>query len=395
VVAQLRAVLAPRHHAAAAYARVWEAGDAVLPLPVDAPGGHLDELLASQRPASITEVDAQGQSTTRSIAGDAPVHDDAALVITTSGSTGQPKGVVLTHTALRASVDASIARLGCVPGDRWALALPTHHVAGITVLLRARALGTEPVIVGTHDLPRSPGTAEHVSLVPTQLHRLLEQGADVAGFRTILLGGAAAGPDLLARARARGATVVTSYGMTETCGGCVYDGRALEGVEVALRDDGRIRLRGPVLFHGYRGDATDPANGSTFDADGWFTTSDLGAVTPDGHLEVLGRADDVVVTGGENVPIPVVAEALSSHPAVAEVAVAGRADPEWGSVVVAVVVPTDPSHPPTLDTLREHLRDTLPRTHAPQALRIVAGLPRDPMGKLTRAAVARLAAETD
>jgi o-succinylbenzoate---CoA ligase len=393
VVAQLRAVLAPRRHAAAAYARVWEAGDAVLPLPVDLPPGHLDDLLASQRPASITEVDLRGHGTTRSISGDAPVDDDVALVVTTSGSTGRPKGVVLTHTALGAAVDASLARLGCVPGERWALALPTHHVAGITVLLRARALGTEPVVVDAHERP-SPGAAEHVSLVPTQLHRLLDQGADVAGFRTILLGGATADRDLLARARARGATVVTSYGMTETCGGCVYDGRALEGVEVALADDGRIRLRGPVLFDGYRGDAGTPG-AATVDADGWFTTNDLGVLTPDGSLEVLGRADEVVVTGGENVPLAAVTEALASHPAVAEVAVAGRPDPEWGTVVVAVVVPTDPSDPPTLDVLRDHLRGSLPRTHAPRALRVVASLPRDPMGKLTRAAVARLAAEPE
>lgn len=388
----LRAVTADPRAALAAFERVWEVGEAVLPLPLDAPADHLERLLHELRPASLTHVEADGSERTRSLPDAVPVADDVALVVATTGSTGPPKGVLLTHDALAASVAASLARLACQPGDRWTLALPVHHVAGITVLLRARALGTDAEVVAQSELPSA--TADHVSLVPTQLTRLLDAGVDVARWRTILLGGAAPPPGLLARAAAAGARVVTSYGMTETCGGCVYDGVPLDDVEVAIADDGRIRVRGPVLFGGYRPDAAAAARDGLatghLDAEGWFTTADLGHLDADGRLQVLGRADDVVVTGGENVSAPAVRAALERHPAVAEAAVVGRPDGEWGSVVVAVVVPSQRGDPPTLDELRRWVRTALPASHAPRDLRVVAALPRDGLGKVTRAALERL-----
>ena len=368
--------------------RIWDDGDAALLLPVDAPDTAIASILEHQRPAAL--LDLRGSDTDpgspTALRGSLPVRDDVALVVTTSGSTGRAKGVELTHGALRSSTAASIARLGCRPGERWALTLPTHHVAGVQVLLRAWALGTDAEIVS--DLRGlAASDAEYVSLVPTQLARLLDAGAPVARFATILLGGAPAPSGLLERARAAGAGVVVSYGMSETCGGCVYDGRPLEGVEVALQQ-GRIRLRGPVLFAGYRG---EPAGAAL--EDGWFTTGDLGAFAPDGTLQVLGRADDVIISGGENVPVAAVEAALRAAPGVGEVAVTGRADPEWGQVVVAVVVPSDPATPPSRDALRAVVRARHPAAWAPREVLLVDALPQDAMGKVGRAALDRLVAE--
>lgn len=373
---------------------VWEAGDAVLPVAPDAPPAEVDRLLAALRPDRLLDADGEPE---REPSAPLPTPDGTALVIATSGSTGAPKGVVLSHAALAASVTTSVRRLGCPPGARWRVPLPLHHVAGLLAALRSWQLGTAPDVVDPGDVEalRAAG-ADHVALVPTQLHRWLAAGIG-DGPRSVLLGGAAAAPDLLTRAAAAGLTVATSYGMTETCGGCVYDGVPLDGVEAAIARDGRIRLRGPVLLTGLRG-APDPdrragpgPDGSApVDLDGWFTTGDLGEIGPDGRLVVLGRADDVVVSGGGNVPLPAVVAALSSHPGVAEAAAVGVPDPEWGEVVRAVVVPADPSRPPTLAELRDHVRAHAPRWYAPRQLAIVRALPRDGMGKLTRTALRAL-----
>lgn len=365
---------------------IWDRGDAALLLPADAAESVIAAILASQRPAAM--LDARGTDRTRlrpaPLEHSLPVAADVALVVTTSGSTGQPKGVELTHAALAASTTTSLDRLGCRPGERWALALPTHHVAGVQVLLRSWELGTDAEVVD--DLAGlATCSSQHVSLVPTQLTRLLDAGAPVSRFATILLGGARAAPELVDRAHAAGADVVASYGMSETGGGCVYDGRALEHVEVEL-SAGRIRLRGPVLFAGYRGQPP----GAALDEAGWFTTGDLGAFDADGRLQVLGRADDVIISGGENVPVPGVEAALRAAPGVADVAVTGRPDPDWGQVVVAAVVPTDPQQPPTFDALRAHVRARHPVAWAPREVVIVDELPRGPMGKVGRAALERL-----
>jgi o-succinylbenzoate---CoA ligase len=381
--------------------RLWDDGDAALLLPLDAPAAAITSILEHQRPAALLELPGAGAVGGPGAAAGAgagagmrtplerplPVDDGVALVVTTSGSTGRPKGVELTHGALQASTAASIARLGCRPGERWALTLPTHHVAGVQVVLRSWALGTDAEAVT--DLARlCSGDAKYVSLVPTQLQRLLDAGAPVSHFERILLGGAAAAPELLERAQAAGAEVVVSYGMSETCGGCVYDGRPLDGVEVELRE-GRIRVRGEVLFAGYRGQGP----GTALDDDGWFTTGDLGAFEEDGTLRVLGRADDVIISGGENIPVAAVEAALRRAPGVAEVAVTGRPDPEWGQVVVAIVVPIEPSTPPSRETLRSHVRTAHPAAWAPREVLVVEALPRDAMGKVGRAALDRLVTE--
>jgi o-succinylbenzoate---CoA ligase len=169
--------------------------------------------------------------------------------------------------------------------------------------------------------------------------------------------------------------------MTETGGGCVYDGLPLDGVECAIDDEGRVRLRGPMRFRRYRCD--EAATRAAIDADGWFTTGDLGRLD-EGRLTVLGRADDVVVSGGENVPAAAVAALLRGHPGVEDAAVTGVADPDWGERVVAVVVPRDATAPPELASLRAHVHARMPASWAPRQLVLVDGLPRDAMGKVTR-----------
>jgi o-succinylbenzoate---CoA ligase len=421
VSTRLVALTAPPTRFAAALRAVWDAGDAVLPLPLDAPAAAVSSLLAALRPHEVRAVDRAGHVTSDPLADPLPCADDLALVVATSGSTGTRKGVELTHGALAASTTASTTRLGCQPGDPWVLALPTHHVAGVQVVRRAWEAGREPVVVdgGDIDAIAAAGTGrEHVSLVPTQLARLVAAAVPLDRFATVLLGGAAAAPALLAAARALGGRVVTSYGMTETGGGCVYDGVPLDGVEVAVTAGGRILLRGPVLLRAYRAApavATSPAEtsaaspgasaaaspaaspgasagASPLDAEGWFTTSDVGRWVG-GRLQVLGRADDVVLSGGENVPAGAVAATLRTHPAVRDAAVVGRPDPEWGELAVAVVVAADPAAPPTLAALRAHVRASHPPAHAPRALVLVAALPRDAMGKVGAGSLHHLVAE--
>jgi len=217
-----------------------------------------------------------------------------------------------------------------------------------------------------------------VSLVPTQLRRLVDAGADLGGLRGILLGGSAVPADLLGAARALGGRVLTTYGMSETCGGCVYDGVPLDGVQVESGADGRIRIAGPVLFSGYRL-RPDLSAGAR---DGrWFITSDLGSVSASGRLLVRGRADDMIITGGENVVADEVAAVIGTCPGVREAAVVGQPDPEWGQLVTAIVVPADPAAPPTLAEIRSHARAKLPAHAAPRALVLLARLPLLSSGK--------------
>jgi O-succinylbenzoic acid--CoA ligase len=308
---------------------------------------------------------------------------DVAVVVPTSGSTGEPKGVLLTADNLRASATATAEHLG--GHGSWLLAIPTTHVGGLQVLVRSLLARTEPVVL---DGPttvaafeaataRLSGERRYVSLVPTQLRRLIGSPA-LQEYDAVLLGGAAAPPALLAQARAAGVRVVTTYGMSETSGGCVYDGVPLPGVEVDVEE--RIRLRGPVVAQGYR--LRPDLTSQVFDGDA-FTTSDVGELSRDGRLVVLGRADDVIVTGGEKVAPAAVEAVLAELPAVAEVAVIGVPDEEWGARVVAVVVLCDGAAL-TLEQVREHVVSRLSRVAAPRELRVVQSLPLLPSGKIDR-----------
>ena len=354
-------------------------GPAILPLDAGLPESRLQQLLDAFRPGAV-----------RGAGGDTTIRPDGqevsagtAVIIGTSGSTGAPKGVELSAAALLASARASLARCGARPGDRWLACLPVTHVAGLQVLVRSLASGTEPAIAPAADaasLARS-GCA-HVSIVPTQLQRLLDSGtgaAALAKFTSVLVGAAATPPALLAASRAAGVNVITTYGMSETCGGCVYDGVPLDGVTVTEGGDGRLRISGAVLMNGYFGQPSPLEKGE-------FVTSDLGYVR-DGRVVVRGRADDVINTGGHKVVPGEVGAVLSDCPGVREVVVVGRADPEWGERVTAVVVPDDPSEPPGLELLRKHVRERLPRYACPSELVLTESIPVLPSGKPDLAAL--------
>ncbi|MHA3701563.1 o-succinylbenzoate--CoA ligase [Jatrophihabitans sp. YIM 134969] len=311
--------------------------------------------------------------------------DDVALLVPTSGSTGTPKLVELSADAARASVAGTELALGG-PGQ-WALTLPTTHIAGLQVLIRSILAGTEPVVHGpdrftpgsfTALSARLVGSRRYTALVPTQLRRLLASEAGthaLVGYDAVLVGGAATSPSLLAAARDAGAAVVTTYGMSETAGGCLYDGRPIGGATVDLDPTGRILLGGPTLARGYRG---EPELTAAAFVDGRFVTSDLGRFD-DGRLQVLGRADDVVISGGVNVHPLAVEAVIATLPGVRDVCVAGVPDPEWGAVVTAWVVGEVDA-----EAVRAAVRAALGAPAAPRRVERVAAIPLLVSGKPDR-----------
>ncbi|MGY1621708.1 o-succinylbenzoate--CoA ligase [Geodermatophilus sp. SYSU D00965] len=326
-----------------------------------------------------------------------PLEPGADLVVVTSGSTGGGRGVLLPATAVRASGEATLASLGG-PGA-WLLALPVSAIAGLQVLARSILAGTRPTVPARGErladaLARMPGGRRYTALVPTQLRRYLDAEPDaLRAFDAVLVGGAATDPALLGRARQAGVAVTTTYGMTETAGGCVYDGDPLAGVGVRVGEGG-VELSGPVLALGYR---LDPEGTAAAFADGWFRTRDAGTLGADGRLTVHGRLDDVVVTGGVNVAPQAVEGVLREHPDVADAVVFGRPDPEWGQRVVAVVVPAHGAEP-DLATLRPWVAERLGGPAAPRELHRIAAVPTLHTGKPDRRGLAAhltVAAVTD
>jgi o-succinylbenzoate---CoA ligase len=361
-------------------------GPAILPLDPGLPSARVTDLLHAFTPATVETLDAEirwhpddSRPATPGTGADLP--DGTAVVIATSGSTGEPKGVQLSADALLASARASLDRIGARPGTRWLCPLPTSHIAGLGVLVRSLVSGTAPVVVDRLDPTQRNLAAfgcEYVSLVPAQLRRLLDAGAGLSVFGAILLGGAAIPSGVMTGARAAGARVITTYGMSETCGGCVYNGVPLDDVKVRTDRAGQIQISGPVLFSGYRNrpDLTEQALGG-----GWFTTSDLGEVNEAGHLAVRGRTDEMINTGGHKVAPGEVAAILETVPSVREAAVFGEPDSHYGERVTAVVVPASFSTPPRLEELRAAVRRKLPAYAAPRALLIVRTMPLLPSGK--------------
>jgi O-succinylbenzoic acid--CoA ligase len=405
--------------------RVWEAGDAVLPIDHRLPPPAVERLVEALGPEVV--VSAEGER--RGVRGRA-VADGDALVMSTSGTTGEPKGVVLTHEAVAASARATSARLGIDP-DRhhWLCCLPVAHVGGLGVVTRALWSGTALTVLPRFDVaavagavgeasaagtagravraggtagraaravgdaagaagvvgtaPRAAsgadggdGGATHVSVVVSMLAQLPD--GLVSRFERIVLGGSAVPAELPPN-------VVATYGLTETGSGCVYGGEPLDGVEVRVDADGQILLRGALLLRAYRTAAgeTDP-----FVEGGWFPTGDLGAWdAASGRLSVFGRRGDLIISGGQNVWPEPVERVLAAVPGVAEVAVVGRPDARWGSAVTAVVVPSDPSRPPSLAALRSAVKEQLAPYCAPHRLELAAALPRTALGKVRRNAL--------
>jgi O-succinylbenzoic acid--CoA ligase len=346
--------------------RIWNRGDALLPVDPRLPRAAQRLLLDAMHPGRL--VDETGDEIR--LEGVRPVDDGDALVVATSGSTGDPKGVVHTHASVAASAVASSARLEVDPDhDRWLACLPLVHIGGLSVITRALITGTPLEVHPGFDVESVTAAAHRgatlISVVPTTLARI-----DPTLFRRLVVGGAAPMGVLPPNA-------VTSYGMTETGSAVVYDGRPLDGVEVRV-DGGQLFVRGPMLLRCYR-DGVDPK-----DEQGWLATGDSGAVTDDGLVSVYGRLDDLIITGGENVWPAAIERVLAAIEGVAQAAVIGRADPEWGQRVVAIVVPSDPSTPPSLDELRAEVKQSLPAYAAPHELELVSDLPRTLLGKVQR-----------
>jgi len=335
-------------------ARAWDGGDAVLPVDPRLPPPAAAALVEAMRPGE-------------------PVEPGDALVVATSGTTGAPKGVVLTHDAVAASAAAVHRRLAADPAhDAWLAVLPVAHIGGLAVVTRALAGGV-PLTFDWDD-----PAATLVSVVPTQLER--HGVARISRFRVVLAGGSADW-----RASERPTNVVHTYGSTETGSGVVYDGVPLDGVEVrvesvddALDGAGGIWVRGPMLLRAYR-DGTDPK-----DAGGWLATGDAGSWDHNGRLAVRGRLDDAIVTGGEKVWPAAVEAVLAGLPGVAEAGVGGVPDPEWGERVVAYVVVAEGCSPPPLGMVRDAVKAALAAYAAPQEVVVVPALPRTSSGKLRR-----------
>ena len=301
-------------------------------------------------------------------------------VVGTSGSTGEPKLVVLDGQALTAAAEAAAERLGFTA--TWHLALAPRYVAGLMVLVRG-LLGDGVADAGPHLSRLQPRDGRNaVSLVATQLYRALRTPGTaraLAAMDAVLVGGAPLGAELRARAEAAGIRVIETYGMSETCGGVVWDGVPLPGVEVRLGEKDRIELAGPTVFDGYLG---RPDLTAAVLRDGAFLTGDRGHVAPDGRLVVDGRLDDVVQSGGVNVDLAAVrAAAAALDP---ETAVLAVDDEEWGARVVLVATGG------TLGDWRDRLRPALPAACLPRELVVVDRIPRGPGGKPDRAAIARV-----
>ena len=309
---------------------------------------------------------------------------EAGVLVATSGSTGAPKAVMLSSAAVLASVAATHARLGGA-GD-WVCVLPTHHVAGMMTVARAVASG-QAVRFAASDLSDLPiaGSRSYLSVVGAQLHRVAGQPAllaRLADYAAVLVGGSAVAPRLLEQVREAGVRLVTTYGMAETCGGCVYDGVPLDGVRVGFVDD-RITLGGPMAFSGYR---LDPElTSQVLDGD-TVRTNDRGWLV-DGRLQVTGRVDDVVISGGVNVDLAEaqrVSEAVLGAPEAGGPVLLAIDDERWGHRIVAVTLDE-----PDLAVVADRLRERLGPAAVPRELRRVAALAYTPTGKIDRRALQR------
>ena len=361
-------------------AETRDAGAALLPIDDRLPEAERASLIERARPTMI--LDGWGG---RRVEGE-PVDPGIVLVVYSSGTRGAPSFAEFDRAAIDAAVSSSALALGATGEDRWLSCLPLAHVGGLLVLMRALVLGA-PVAVHERFDPRAAVAEPDVaftSVVPTMLARLVETGSDLSTFRSILVGGAHLPADLRSRAEDAGARIVETYGMTESCGGVVYDGVPLRGTEVRIATEGQIQLRGPTLMRGYRRGGGEP-----FTLDGWLRTADVGELDPNGRLLVAGRADDVVITGGEKVWPQAVEAALLAHPRVRDVAAAGLPDAEWGERVTVWVVPADAAEPPTLEDLRAFVAGGLPPFAAPRELVLLERLPRTASGKVRRADLPR------
>lgn len=360
-----------------AISQAWSAGDAVTVLEPGWEPAVRSRAMATLRPTLL--VDGSGR---RRLDGGEGIEAGDALVVLTSGSVADPKAAVLSMEAVAASARISSSALGVDPGrHRWLACLPASHIGGLSVIARSLLSETEVEAIAEPTAEAISAAAArgatHVSVVTRLLSRM-----DPAAFELVLVGGAAP-PSTRPR------NVIATYGMTETGSGIAYDGRCLEGVCVHVEQPdadgfGELLISSPTLARGYRDRPLPLAEGPD-GSSSWLRSGDLGRFGSDGLLEVRGRLGDVIATGGEKVHPADVEAILSRLPSIAEVAVAGRVDPEWGQRVVAFVVPA--GEPPTLDELRGAVAEELGRHAAPKELMLLDALPRTAAGKLRRSAL--------
>ncbi len=370
---------------------LMKVGAVLLPLGPRLSAEERAAVVAAEEPA--VDLDDAGELTQTEA--DLPLlgeHDmeDIASHVMTSGSTGAPDPVGLTYGNFLWSAVASAFNIGVEPEDRWLCCLPLSHISGLGIVMRSVIYGTTAVIHDGFDVDRVAAALEReeitvVSLVTTMLTRLLEAGADLSGPRAVLVGGGPVPEDPLEEALGRGATVVQTYGLTETCSQVTTlapadarrklgsAGRPLLTTHLRIQE-GEILVQGPTVAPGRA------------DGDGWLHTGDLGRIDEEGFLYVEDRIDDMIVTGGENVVPAEVEKVLLRHPEVADAAVVGRDDPEWQQAVTAIVVLEDGSEV-SPDELRRHCAESLAGFKVPKRVELAAALPRTPSGKLMRRAL--------
>jgi len=381
----------PRREQVVLIHALMKAGARLLPLSPRLTAAERAAIVAAEEP--IVDLDDPGELTQTEA--DLPLlgehdMDDVCARVLTSGSTGTPTPVGLTYGNFLWSAVGSAFNIGVDPDDRWLCCVPLSHIAGLSIVMRSVIYGTTAVLHDGFDVDRVAASLEGdritvVSLVTTMLTRLLEAGADLSGPRAILVGGGPVPEEPLEEALGRGATVVQTYGLTETCSQATTlatadarrklgsAGRPLLTTHLRIRD-GEILVQGPTVAPG------------CLDADGWLHTGDLGYIDEEGFLYVKDRIDDLIVSGGENVVPAEVEEVLLRHPEVADAAVVGREDPEWQQAVTAVVV-LEPGSETTPDDLRRFCAESLAGFKVPKRVELAAALPRTPSGKLMRRAL--------
>ncbi|HEX3735249.1 MAG TPA: o-succinylbenzoate--CoA ligase [Solirubrobacterales bacterium] len=381
----------PRREQVVLIHALMKVGATLLPLSPRLTEAERTAIVGAEEP--IVDLDDAGELTQTEA--DLPLlgeHDMDAVCcrVLTSGSTGTPHPVGLTYGNFLWSAVGSAFNIGVDPGDRWLCCLPLSHISGLGIVMRSVIYGTTAVLHDGFDVDRVAAALEHdgiglVSVVTTTLTRLLDAGADLSGPRAILVGGGPVPEEPLEEAIAKGATVVQTYGLTETCSQVTTlapadarrklgsAGRPLLTTHLRIQD-GEILVQGPTVAPGRA------------DADGWLHTGDLGQIDEEGFLYVQDRIDDMIVSGGENVVPAEVEEILLRHPEVADAAVVGREDPEWQQAVTAVVV-LEGGSAVTPDDLRRHCAESLADFKVPKRVELAAALPRTPSGKLMRRAL--------
>jgi len=342
---------------------IWSAGDAALPLDQRLPLAMRRNLVQRFEAAAVID---SSLNTTR-LPKSRPVEPGDAMVVATSGSTGEPKGAVHTHASIKAAVDASSQRLGCDETDHWLACISLAHVGGLSVVLRALQLGSGLTVSDKTDqtaIDRALADgATMVAVVPTMLKRLA-----LGRFKKVLVGGSEIDFELPANA-------IATYGLTETFGGVVYDSLPLDGVEIRIAEDSGIEVKSPSCMRCYR-DGSNP-----FTEDHWLPTGDLGRLE-DGRLTVEGRSDDQIKTGGYKVWPHQVERVISAIDGVADCVVRGVPDAKWGQAVSAWIVVADSSRGVALEDIRKHVKNFLPDYCAPRFVQFLDRIPRSPLGKV-------------